>query len=131
MTTLIIAAALVAGALGALLRYGITRAYRDSPARLPLAVLVVNVSGSAVAGIAVAASSGDPGSALSLIVVSGFAGGLTTFSTFGVETVQLALDGRWRAAIGSVAANVVGGCAAFVLAWGYVTVFVVTASLGL
>jgi CrcB protein len=117
VTAAIVAAALVAGALGALLRYGITHAFRLSPGRLPWAVLLVNVLGSFVAGIAIALASLDPDGGLRLIAVSGFAGGLTTFSTFSVETVQLALDGRWRTVLGSVLGNVLGGIVAFVLAW--------------
>ncbi|MEO5921199.1 MAG: CrcB family protein [Pseudolysinimonas sp.] len=116
MSVVIVIAALVAGAAGALLRYGVSRAFRQSPARLPWAVLIVNVLGSIVAGIAVGLSFSDPHGALRLIVVSGFAGGLSTFSTFSVETMQLAIEGRWRMAIGSVAANVVGGATAFAFA---------------
>ena len=117
MTVVVVVSALVAGALGALLRYGVTVPFRNSPARLPWAVLIVNVVGSLVAGIAVALSLADPHGALRLIVVSGFAGGLTTFSTFSVEAVQLVIGGRWRALIGSVLGNLLGGTAAFVLAF--------------
>jgi fluoride exporter len=117
VTPLIIAATLTAGAAGALLRYGITRAFRASPAKLPLAVLLVNVLGSLVAGIVVAVSFTDPQSGVRLIALTGFAGGLTTFSTFGVETVQLALEGRWRTVVGSVLGNVLGGIVAFTAAW--------------
>lgn len=116
MSALVIAAAFAAGAAGALLRYVVTRAFAGRPARLPWAVLIVNVAGSLAAGVAVAL-----GVALSPVVpfiaVSGFAGGLTTFSTFSTETVQLVLDGRWRAALGSVVANVAGGVAAFALGY--------------
>jgi CrcB protein len=117
MTPLIIAATLAAGAAGALLRYGIMRAFRASPAKLPWAVLLVNVFGSFVAGIVVAISFTDPQSGVRLIALTGFAGGLTTFSTFGVETVQLALEGRWRTVVGSVLGNVLGGIVAFMAAW--------------
>ncbi len=98
----IIAGALAAGALGAMLRYGVARSFRAHPARLPWAVLLVNLVGSFVAGVVIALSYDDPGGALRLILVGGFAGGLTTFSTFSVETVQLAIEGRWRTVIGSV-----------------------------
>lgn len=116
MTSVIVIAALAAGALGALLRYGTTQAFSASPARLPWAVLIVNVIGSLVAGAAVALSYSDPHGALRLIVVSGFAGGLTTFSTFSVETVQLAIERRWRSLAGSMLGNVLGGLAAFAIA---------------
>ncbi len=117
MTALIVFAAVVAGALGALVRYDITRAFRASPAKLPWAVLLANVLGCFIAGIAVGVSSFDPDGPLRLIALGGFAGGLTTFSTFGVETVQLALEGRWRTVTRSVLGNLLGGIAAFVLAW--------------
>ena len=117
MTVLIVGAALVAGALGAVLRYGITRAFRASPARLPWAVLLANILGCSIAGVVVALSYFEPHGALRLIALGGFAGGLTTFSTFGVETVQLAIEGRWRTVVGSMLGNVLGGLAAFAVAW--------------
>ena len=117
MTPLIVVAALVAGAVGALLRYGLTHAFRLVPERLPWAVLLVNILGSLIGGIAVALSWLDQGGVVRLIALSGFAGGLTTFSTFSVESVQLALAGRWRAVAGSVLGNVLGGIAAFAVGW--------------
>jgi CrcB protein len=103
----LVAAVLVAGALGSVLRYGVSRWI---PGRFPWAVLVVNVVGSAIAGAVVAGTSGG----IRLILVTGFCGGLTTFSTFSVESVQLVLAGRARAALLSVGANLVlgGGAAA-------------------
>jgi fluoride exporter len=115
MTPLIVVAALAAGALGALVRYGVTHAFRLSPQRLPWAVLLVNLLGSFIAGIVVGVSSLDPDGVVRLIALGGFAGGLTTFSTFSVESVQLALEGRWRAVVGSVLGNALGGIAAFIL----------------
>jgi CrcB protein len=117
MTVLIVAAALIAGGLGAVLRYWVTRAFRASPARLPWAVLLANILGSFIAGIVVAVAFFDPGGALRLIALGGFAGGLTTFSTFSVETMQLAAEGRWRTVTGSVLGNVLGGLTAFAVAW--------------
>jgi CrcB protein len=131
VTAVIVIATLVACALGALVRYGVASAFRSKPARLPLAVLVVNVLGSFIAGVVVALTYDDPTGALRLIVVGGFAGGLTTFSTFSVETVQLAIEGRWRTVVGSVLGNVLGGLAAFAIAF-WLTAFVgVTTGLAL
>jgi len=102
------------GALGALARYLVSTmlAGRGS---LPWAVVVVNVVGSFVAGLALGLPL-EP--SLQLIVVSGFCGGLTTFSTLSVETVQLVLDGKRRAAALSVTLNLVIGIAAVIVGLG-------------
>jgi CrcB protein len=79
---------------------------------VPLGVLVVNVVGSFVAGVALGAPL-DP--TVQLILVSGLCGGLTTFSTLAVETIQLTLEGKHRAAAWSVAQNLVFAIAATIL----------------
>jgi CrcB protein len=99
----IVVAVLVAGSLGAVIRYLVSRWLAT-----PMAVLVVNVVGSAIGGVLLATTSGD----LRLVLLTGFCGGLTTFSTFSVETVQLVLDGKSRTAFLSVAANLVLGIGA-------------------
>lgn len=113
MSALVIGVAMLAGALGALLRYAASTVL--GRARLPWAVLLVNAIGSLIGGVVIGlVQSGAIGSDARLIVLSGFAGGLTTFSTFSVETVQLALAGRWRTALGSVLANLLLGVGAAV-----------------
>ena len=105
-----------AGAAGSLLRYAVSLAFARHPSRLPWAVLIVNVVGSLVGGVVLGlAQLGVIGADLRLVLLGGFAGGLTTFSTFGVETIQLVLTGRWRSALLSVAANVVLGIGAVAL----------------
>ena len=85
---------------------------------VPLAVLLVNTLGSALAGAVLGlAEAGAVSPDLRLILLTGFCGGLTTFSTFSVETIQLIVDGRWRTAIGSVSANLVLGIGAAALAY--------------
>ena len=106
-----------AGAVGAMIRYLTSRAVpgRD---RFPWAVLVVNVVGSAIGGVVVGlATSGGVSSDIRLILVSGLCGGLTTFSTWSVETIQLVQDGRWRVAAASVTANLVLGSGAAALGY--------------
>ena len=114
MTAPALLALIGAGALGALARYLVSTllAGRES---LPWAVVVVNVVGSFAAGLAL----GLPlDSTVQLIIVSGFCGGLTTFSTLSVETVQLVLDGKRRAAALSVTLNLVIGIAAVIVGLG-------------
>jgi fluoride exporter len=102
----VIALVLVAGVLGALLRFAITRLVAA-----PWAVLAVNVAGSLLGGVLIGTTSGD----LRLILLTGFCGGLTTFSTFTVETVQLVLEGRTGRAALSVGLTLVLGIGAAAL----------------
>lgn len=108
MTPLLALAVIGAGALGALARYLVGRA--GARAAWPWPVLLVNVVGSLVAGVAMHTD-------VAVIVVTGFAGGLTTFSTLSVETVQLVSQGRGRAAAASVVLNVALGLAAASAGW--------------
>ena len=99
---------IAAGAAGSLVRYLVGRA--GARATWPWPVLLVNVIGSLIAGVAIHTD-------LALIAVTGFAGGLTTFSALSVETVQLFTEGRWRAATASIALNLVLGIAAATAGW--------------
>lgn len=113
MTPLVLLAVAVGGALGAVLRQ-LTSVSLAGRGRVPRGVLVVNVVGSFIAGVALGAPL-DP--TVQLIIVSGLCGGLTTFSTFAVETIQLVMSGKHRAAAASVALNLVVGIAAACIAF--------------
>ena len=109
----VVVAVLVAGAAGAVLRYALSRALPVRPGRLPGGILIVNVVGSGLAGALIglaerAALDGD----LRLVLVTGFCGGLTTFSTWTVETIELVEGGRWRGAILNIVVTLVLGLAA-------------------
>lgn len=121
LTPLVVAAVLVAGAAGAVLRYGLSRAFPVRPGHLPGGILIVNVLGSGLAGalIGLAERAGLTGD-LRLILVTGFCGGLTTFSTWTVETIELFDGGRWRAAILNVVVTLMLGLGA--AAAGYLAV---------
>ena len=115
LSPLVVVAVLVSGAFGAVLRYALSRALPVRPGHLPGGILIVNVVGSALAGALIglaerAALDGD----LRLVLVTGFCGGLTTFSTWSVETIELVDGGRWRAAILNVVMTLVLGIAAAV-----------------
>ena len=115
MSPLVVAAAIVAGAIGAVARYVISRSMARHP--FPWAVVISNVIGSAIAGVVLGATHVAADPTLQLIALGGFAGGLTTFSTFAVETMQLGIARRQRALYASVAANVGFSLIALMLAW--------------
>jgi fluoride exporter len=109
---------LAAGVVGALLRYGATHVAGMTRARLPWAVFAVNVVGSAIAGVVLGlVDAGVMSPDARTVVLTGLAGGLTTFSTWSTETIQLVLLKRWRTAVLSVVANLAIGIAAVVVAF--------------
>ena len=114
----------VAGGIGALVRYGLQKALPATGSGIPRAVLVVNLVGSLLAGVTVALTVGGAIPSLAgAVVVAGFCGGLTTFSTFAVETAELVRAKAVRSAWLNIVINVVGGVGLAVVG------FVVTQSL--
>jgi CrcB protein len=86
----------VGGATGALARYAVGEALE----RRALDTLVVNVLGSLLLGVVLGAPLGGT---VRLAAGAGFCGAFTTFSSFAVETVRLAEEGRGRAAAANAA----------------------------
>jgi CrcB protein len=110
-------AALVAlgGAIGAFTRYAVNGwAQRQFPSFAPTGTLLVNVAGCLLIGVVMAALRERPGQAreLQALVVTGFLGGLTTFSAFGYQTVELLEGQQAMRALQNVLANVLLGCGA-------------------
>ncbi len=97
-------------ALGALLRWQLGLKLNSLFPTVPPGTLAANLIGAYVVGLAVAFFASF--SALSpewrLLVITGFCGGLTTFSTFSAELTTLLQEGRISWALGAVAAHVVG-----------------------
>jgi CrcB protein len=131
----VILAIAVGGALGSLLRYGAQLLWPARGAHVPRAVLLVNIVGSVIAGAFLAlgqwdAASGTPAMApsVALIVMTGFCGGLTTFSTFAVETVELATAGNLRPALANVGLNLLLGLGGAALAYGATNAIIIASS---
>ncbi len=126
MTPAIVFATVVAGGAAAAIRYLVSLAFAsrsrggtggsDAATRdFSWAVLIVNAAGSAVGGTVLGlAANGRVDAGIQLVLLAGLCGGLTTFSTLGVETVQLVTAGRWRVAAVSILANLVVGIGAAV-----------------
>ena len=105
----------IAGALGALARYGAGGLIVGRSARaFPWETFVVNVTGSFVLGFAftVMTEQLTTGPWLRTAVTVGFVGAYTTFSTLAFETYRLIEDG----ALGLAAANIFGSAAAGLVA---------------
>jgi fluoride exporter len=110
---------LVGGAIGAPLRY-LTDLFVQSrhDSVFPWGTFAVNVVGSLVLGATAGAVATADGPAWVLTLVgTGFCGALTTFSTFGFETVRLVEDGSVLEAALNVGASLVVGMAACVAGW--------------
>lgn len=97
----------VGAGLGAVCRAGVDRTvtHRVGLTRLPWATLAVNVVGSLILGLMLgwseivavgAADEAESARTLELIIGVGFAGGLTTFSTFTWESWSLIRESRGR-----------------------------------
>jgi CrcB protein len=101
----------VAGALGALARYGVGGLIsRRNQGAFPWETFVVNVSGSFALGLVFTLATERWGLApwLRSALTIGFLGAYTTFSTLMFETYRLTED----RAHGLAAANIIGSCAA-------------------
>jgi CrcB protein len=108
-----IVAIAVGSALGALLRWQLGDKLNSVFPTLPPGTLAANLIGAYVVGLCLAFFATCP--ALSpewrLLLITGFCGGLTTFSTFSAEVTMLLQQGRISWALGAVAAHVVGSVA--------------------
>ena len=106
-------------ALGAPARYLTDRAIQSRHDTLfPWGTFAVNVTGSLVLGILVGAAAHRPvPAALVAGLGVGFCGALTTYSTFGYETVRLAEDGARLFAVLNVAASLAAGFGAAALGY--------------
>ena len=91
-----IAAVGLGAALGAWLRWGLSAWLNPRLPHFPLGTLAANLVGGYLVGLAVGyfAARHDLPAELRLFVVTGFLGGLTTFSTFSSEVTQLLLRGE-------------------------------------
>jgi CrcB protein len=104
------------GGIGACLRFALAGFIHQTAPSLsfPLPTFVVNLLGCFCAGLLLAVSDrlGGIGNSWHHLLMTGLLGGFTTFSTFGVETIDLMKRGM----IGYAATYAVGSVAAGVLA---------------
>jgi CrcB protein len=95
---------------GALLRAGFNVLTVGSASIIPLGTLISNMVGGYLIGLAIAFFGNNPNLSPEwrLLVVTGFLGGLTTFSSFSAEVVTLMLRGEFTWALGTALLHLVG-----------------------
>ncbi|MDD4979305.1 MAG: fluoride efflux transporter CrcB [Gallionella sp.] len=100
----------VGAACGAWLRWGLGLWLNPALPELPIGTLTANLIGGYLIGLAVAFFMQHPGLSAEwrLLIITGFLGGLTTFSTFSVETVTLLMRGQYAWGMGIIAAHLGG-----------------------
>ena len=96
--------------LGALLRAGFNFLTVSAASTLPLGTFISNMVGGYFVGLAVAFFGNNPqlSPEWRLLVVTGFLGGLTTFSSFSAEVVAFIQRGELTWALGTALLNLVG-----------------------
>ncbi|MDZ4750571.1 MAG: fluoride efflux transporter CrcB [Flavobacteriales bacterium] len=93
----------IGGGIGSVLRYALGRLSKTWDIPLPIGTFLSNILAAAI--LAIVWSMSDERSSKSWfypLLAIGFCGGLSTFSTFSLETVQLMRNGQWMWAIFNV-----------------------------
>lgn len=96
--------------VGALLRWQLGVRLNTALTAMPPGTLMANLIGGYIIGLAIAYFAQAPEIAPEwrLFIITGFCGGLTTFSTFSAEVVTLLEEGRLVWAMGTITAHLGG-----------------------
>lgn len=105
----------IGAALGALARWQAGLLFNTRWAGFPLGTLLVNLVGGLLIGMALEWFGRQPNEVLKLLLVTGFLGGLTTFSAFSGESLALLKHGQLGMALAHTLAHVVGSLGAAAL----------------
>jgi CrcB protein len=100
----------IGASLGALGRWGLGLWLSPAGATIPWGTLAANLVGGYLIGICVAVFQALPqlDPVWRLALVTGFLGGLTTFSSFSAEVVSLLMQQRYALALGTASLHVAG-----------------------
>lgn len=112
----------IGATLGAWLRWGLSLWFNPVFISLPLGTLIANLGGGYLIGIAVGVFQDFPGLSPEwrLLIVTGFLGGLTTFSTFSAEAMLLLQRNDYGWAIAHAIVHLIGSivfCIAGLATW--------------
>lgn len=100
----------VGASVGALARWQLGLWLSVPGALIPWGTLAANWVGGYLVGLAIGVFQVLPhiDPAWRLLLMTGFLGGLTTFSTFSAEVVQLITEDRWALALGTAGLHLTG-----------------------
>jgi CrcB protein len=106
----------IGASLGALARWGLGL-WLTPGGLLPWGTLAANLVGGYLIGVAIAAFQAMPqlDPVWRLLLITGFLGGLTTFSSFSAEVVEFLMAGRYALALLTAGLHVLGSLAMTVL----------------
>lgn len=117
LSTVALLAIFVGGAIGTVARYLLDAHHPDASGSFPWTTLVINLSGSLVIGLLVPISE-RVATRVPLVrplLIVGFLGGWTTYSTLAVESTLLAKNGDVGSCLAYLVATVFGGLALVVV----------------
>jgi CrcB protein len=101
----------IGSALGGLLRYAITRLTISISTGVPFGTILINVVGSFIIGyfgtLTLQSGRHPVSDNVRLFVMVGICGGFTTFSSFSLQTFDLARSGAWGKALANIVLSVV------------------------
>ena len=116
IAVLTVLAICIGASLGALARWGLGL-WLTPGGLLPWGTLAANLVGGYLIGVAIAAFQAMPqlDPVWRLLLITGFLGGLTTFSSFSAEVVEFLMAGRYGLALLTAGLHVLGSLAMTVL----------------
>jgi CrcB protein len=96
------------GFLGSIARYGVSYLLAHYASPIPWPTFIVNILGSLLIGILIGFQN-RMDSIISLLLITGFCGGFTTFSTFSLENLDLLREGMYVKGVGYMLSSLVLG----------------------
>ena len=106
----------IGGGIGSMFRFSLTRLFPYDEGTFPYATLLANIISSFILGILLGWIIKNGMSVqYRLLLITGFCGGFSTFSTFSGEGLYLLQKGQWGLAAGYIIVSIILGLAAVLI----------------